>query len=156
MLSTMGETIVVGYDGNGPAERALDRAIEEAKESGASLVVVVAEYMPVAPYDPSMVDVGLSGVYTPLPLPGAGSGPLPPVKAVMDKAADRLAAAGVSGECEWGVGDPARVIVDVAVDHSASKIMIGQDHHGFFGRLFGGDVEAEVKREADCEVVVVE
>jgi len=152
----MAETIVVGYDGNQPAELALTRAIEVAKETGAHLVVVVAEYVPVAPYDPSMVDVGLSGVYTPLPMPEPGAEPLPPVKRVMDQAKERLEAAGVSGDYDWGIGDPARVIVDAARDHEATKIMIGKDHHGFFGRLFGGDVEAEVKREADCEVVVVE
>ena len=51
---------------------------------------------------------------------------------------------------------PARLIVDAARDHGATKIMIGADHHGFLGRLFGDDVEAEVKREAGCEVVVVD
>jgi nucleotide-binding universal stress UspA family protein len=46
-------------------------------------------------------------------------------------------------------------MVDAAREHRATKIMIGADHHGFFGRLLGQDVEAEVKREADCEVIVV-
>ena len=34
--------------------------------------------------------------------------------------------------------------------------MIGATSHGLFGRMFGDDTEAEVKREAGCEVVVVD
>ena len=74
----------------------------------------------------------------------------------MEQARQQLEAAGVTAEYVWGVGDPARVIVDAARDAGAAKIIIGADHHGFFGRLFGDDVEAEVKREAGCEVVVVD
>jgi nucleotide-binding universal stress UspA family protein len=48
------------------------------------------------------------------------------------------------------------VIVDAAREHGASKILIGKHHHGFFGRLFGEDVDAEVERIAQCEVVLVE
>ena len=55
----------------------------------------------------------------------------------------------------WGVGDPAQVIVDTAREHGASRIIVGAHHHGFLGRLFGEDVDAEVQRAADCEVVLV-
>ena len=54
------------------------------------------------------------------------------------------------------MGDPAQVIVEAASEHNASKIMIGAHHHGFFGRLFGEDVNAEVQRAAQCQVVLVE
>ena len=44
----------------------------------------------------------------------------------------------------------------VAEQPPEQAVMVGADHHGFLGRLFGNDVEAEVKREASCEVVVVD
>jgi hypothetical protein len=32
--------------------------------------------------------------------------------------------------------------------------VLGEHHHGFLGRLFGADVDEEVKREAGCEVIL--
>ena len=78
------------------------------------------------------------------------------VQEIVDRARERLHEAGVSAECTWGVGDPAQVIVDAAREYDASRIMIGAHHHGFFERLFGEDVGAEVQRAAECEVVLVE
>ena len=69
------------------------------------------------------------------------------------KAADEM---GVSAECTWGVGDPAQVIVAAAKEYGASKIIVGAHHRGFFGRLFGEDVDAQVQRAASCEVVLVD
>jgi nucleotide-binding universal stress UspA family protein len=83
--------------------------------------------------------------------------PLPGIQEIIDRARMRLEEAGVSGECTWRVGDPAQVILDVAREQGASRIMIGAHHHGFFGRLFGYDVDAEVQKgAAECEVVLVE
>ena len=49
------DTIVVGYDGKDGSERVLDAAIAAVRDSGGTLVVAVAEYMPVDPGMPSMV-----------------------------------------------------------------------------------------------------
>ncbi len=151
MLRVMAETIVVGYDGKNHAEQALAKAIELA--AGGELIVVVDEYMPVDPnyavvsYAPQEVDIPLVG----------GDDTVPPVlEPIVDRAKAQLAAAGVKARFAWGSGDPARLIIDTAKDAKATKIVIGKDHHSFLGKLFGEDVEAEVKREAGCEVVVVE
>jgi nucleotide-binding universal stress UspA family protein len=138
----MGETVVVGYDGQDRSDRVLARAIEVVKADGGKLVVVVAE--------PGVYRFGLpiSGPDFERPLPGAQES--------IDRARKRLDEAGVSAECRWGVGDPAQVIVDAAREHDASRIMIGAHHHGFFERTFGEDVDAEVQRAAQCEVVLVE
>ena len=56
----------------------------------------------------------------------------------------------------WAPGEPARRIVDVAKDRGASTIVVGHHHHSMLGRLFGTDVAADVRRTADCEVVVVD
>ena len=138
----MGETVVVGYDGQERSDRVLDRAIEIVKADGGRLIVVVAE--------PGVYKFGLpiSGPDLEHPIPGA--------QEIIDRATKRLDEAGVSAECAWGVGDPAQVIVDAAREHDASKIMIGAHHHGIFERTFGEDVDAEVQRAAQCEVVLVE
>jgi len=154
MLRPMAETIVVGFDGGEASGRALDRAIETVDAAGGSVVVVVVEAMPVDPRAPSMYGLDLTTVREPTPL--VATEPSPEIEAVIEEAEQRVDAAGVTGTFVWGFGDPGRTIVDAARDNKATKIMVGADHHGFLGRLFGADVEAEVRREADCEVVVVE
>ncbi len=152
MLSPMSETIVVGYDGKAQSEPALAKAIEVAKADGGTVVVVVVEYTPVEPNVPSRYGFDPT---EPENLRDPGVEPPPTLKPILAKAGERLEGTGVKSIYVWGAGDPARVIVDAAAQHDADKIMIGPDHHGFFGRLFGDDVEAEVKRRADCDVVVV-
>ncbi len=146
-------TVVVGYDGKEPSKRALAQAIAETKSAGGRLLVAVVWAMP--------LDATFSGgslgydLEAPLPVivPPAEPAALKPL---VDEALAQAAAAGVEADYVYGVGDPARTIVDAARDHHASKIVIGHDHHGWFGKLFGDDVEAEVRREAGCEVVVVD
>ena len=52
MLSAMAGTILIGFDDSDVAERALDRAIAEAKSSGDPLVVVAVADMPFDPEGP--------------------------------------------------------------------------------------------------------
>jgi nucleotide-binding universal stress UspA family protein len=150
----MSETIVVGYDGKDASRRALDRAIDTVKEAGGTVVAVVVEYEPVDPAVQSMYSLDIGAITEPMPAPLID--PPPEVQQLIDDAMARVAAGGVSGDYVWGFGDPGRTILDAARDHRATKIMVGAYHHGFIGRLFGDDVEAEVKRGAGCEVVVVE
>jgi nucleotide-binding universal stress UspA family protein len=153
MLWAMADTIVVGYDGEDDAEHVLAAAIDAARAGGGTLVVAVAQYMPVDPGMPSMV-YDASGSAVPLPDPDPE---LPPVlEPVMARARTQVEAAGIEADYIWGLGDPAKLIVDTARDRGASKIVIGTTHQGFFGRMFGDDVEAEVKREAGCEVFVID
>ena len=48
----MSSTIVVGYDGEDAADRALDRAIEQARDHHAKLLVVSVAEMPLNPEGP--------------------------------------------------------------------------------------------------------
>jgi nucleotide-binding universal stress UspA family protein len=149
----MGETIVVGYDGGEPAKRALDRAIELAKAGGGRLVIAAAYALP---FDPLILP-GEYGNEVPAPLPVADPlGEPAALKPIVDEALARAGSAGLTAESVTGAGDPARVILDAAKDNGASKIVIGGEHHSWFGKLFGDDVEGEVKREAGCDVVVVD
>lgn len=147
----MSETVVVGYDGNEPSKRALDRALQDAKTSGGSLVIAIALQMP---FDPTVPETPYEGTVGLAPATDGAEAPAA-LKPLADEAVARARAAGVEAVTVFGAGDPARTIVDAAKDHNASRIVLGQDHHTWFGRLFGENVEAEVRREAGCDVLVV-
>jgi nucleotide-binding universal stress UspA family protein len=146
----MTNTIVVGYDGAEAAQRALERAIEEAKTTGSQLLIVVVDEAFIEAFD----------------APTFGSGPIEPpppepfveppdLKPLTDDAMRQAEVAGVAAEYVWAGGDPAQAIVDAARDSGASAIVLGSHHHSLLGRALGLDVAAAVKREADCDVIVV-
>ena len=70
------------------------------------------------------------------------------------EASERLATAGLEPELIWTAGDPGRAIVETAKEIRAQVIVLGEHHHGLLGNLFGADVDAEVQREAGCEVIL--
>lgn len=141
--------IVVGFDDKPPAERALDRAIEEARnQHGRLLVVTVFELAldPTGPRNYGTLDDG------PFPRHLA---PTPEVEQALVDARARVEAAGVRAEYLWAAGDPARTLVDLASERRARAIVIGEHHGGCFSGLFGLDVGSQVERDAGCDVIVV-
>lgn len=145
----MSEVIVVGFDDEPAAGRALDRAIEEARaRHGHLLVVTVLELSldPTGPRNYGTLDDG--------PFP-SHLGPTPEVEQALVDARARVEAAHMRAEYLWAAGDPARTLVDLAAERGARTIVIGEHHGGFFSGLFGLDVESQVKRDAGCDVVVV-
>jgi nucleotide-binding universal stress UspA family protein len=141
--------LVVGYDGREPSERALSRAIDEAKTSGSPVRVLVVVGMPVAyadPYDPGAIGMG----YLP-PIPEGGPSEAQPL---LREARRRLDDEGVSGEVNWSMGDPASELLREAQEHDARAIVIGAHHHSALARLFGADTAADVISDATCEVLV--
>jgi nucleotide-binding universal stress UspA family protein len=144
-------TIVVGYDDEEAAKRALDRALEEAKAAGAQVVVVTVLELPLDPTGPR--NFGTLDDGPPGSIPHAVPDELEPV---LRHARDRVEAEGVRARFLWAAGDPASVLVDVARDGRASLVVVGAHHHGFLARLVGSDVAAEVKRRAGADVLVVE
>jgi nucleotide-binding universal stress UspA family protein len=154
MLVGVRETVVVGFDGKDGSGRALDRATQAAKDAHGRVVVVVVEYEPIDPEVP-LGNIDLASPNPPTPL--VAEEPTVELQATLDEAERRVEAAapGLEAEYVWGFGDPARTIVDAARQYGATTIFVGADHHGFLGRLFGDDVEAEVRREAGCDVVAV-
>jgi nucleotide-binding universal stress UspA family protein len=140
---------IVGYDGREPSERALSRAIDEAKSTGSPVRVLVVVGLPVAyvdPYDPGAIGMG----YLP-PIPDAGPAEAQPL---LLEARRRLDDAGVSGEVDWRMGDPASELLREAREHDARAIVIGAHHHSALARLFGADTAADVISDANCEVLV--
>lgn len=141
---------MVGYDDEEPARRALDRAIEEAGQRQAEIVVVAVAEMPLNPEGPqSFGDLGDSPArMIPLVVP-------PELEPVLARARARMAAANIQADFLWAAGEPAAAIVAAAQDRKAALVVVGKHHHGFLTRFLGTDVAAEVEREAGCPVIVV-
>jgi nucleotide-binding universal stress UspA family protein len=143
-------TIVVGYDGEEQARRALDRAIDEAQRSKGQLVVVAVAEMPLNPEGPqNFGTLDDSPRMIPLVEP-------PELEHVFASARHRIAAAGLTADYAWAAGEPADAIVGEARDRQADVVILGSRHHGLLSRLLGADVAAEVKRSAGCDVIVVD
>ena len=145
----MSSTIVVGYDGEEPAARALERAIEEARSAGAKLLVVSVAEMPFNPEGPQVWDLGGPARMMPLVEPTA-------LEPVQEQARLKIEAAGIAADYFWAAGEPASAIVGAARDRGAQLIVLGAHHHGMLSRLVGGDVADQVERDAGCDVLVVE
>jgi nucleotide-binding universal stress UspA family protein len=142
--------ILVGYDGSEGSRRALDRAIGEAQTSRARITVLSIFDVPLdldAPRNFGTLD-DIS------PLEGAPLSPPPDIVEHLSEARDRLAAAGVDGELTWAAGPPGDVILETARRMHADVIVVGEHHHGFLARHLGGDVGAELQKDAHAEVIL--
>jgi nucleotide-binding universal stress UspA family protein len=142
--------ILVGFDGTDGGSRALDRAIAESRDSRAHVTVLSVANVPLdldAPRNFGTLD-DISDDE------GRSVGPPPDVVAHLTEARDRLHAAGLDADFTWAAGEPAHAIVETARAIGAQAIVLGEHHHGFLGKAFGGDVDGAVQREAGCEVIL--
>ena len=146
------KTIVVGYDGSAPAERALARAAELAHAFQAR--VVVADVAAPRPLDAMPGGFGLAPYYF-----GNGDLGVQADKELWQRHRERIeslfAETGVEHEFAGVVGAPAAEIVDIAEERGADLIVVGTREPGFLDRLFGGSVSQGVARRAGCDVLVV-
>ena len=147
----MAKTIVVGYDDKEPAKRALEHAVEQAKDARARLVVLAVAEMPLNP-------AGLQN-YGTLDDSGPPTIPLEPppdLEAALAHAREVVEGAGLQADYVWSAGEPSSEIVGTARDRGADLVVLGAHHQkGLFG-FFGADVASEVERELGTRVVVVE
>jgi nucleotide-binding universal stress UspA family protein len=144
-------TIAVGYDASPAADRALDRALEEAGGSGGQLVIIAVAAMlfdPEGPQNFGSVE-GTPAQMLPVQAP-------PEQEAALARARERIEPTGIAAEYVWAAGEPARAIADTARERDASLVVVGSTHHGLLGRLFGTDVAAGVERELGAKTIVVE
>ncbi|HET9322362.1 MAG TPA: universal stress protein [Gaiellaceae bacterium] len=143
--------IVVGYDGNESARRALDRAIEEAQKARAVLVVIAVAEMPLNPEGPQNFGTLDDSPARMIPLTEP-----PELEPILAEAKNRVEEAGLTADYTWAAGEPADAIVGEARDRGAELIVIGSHHHSRFARIFGPDVATQVKRDAGCDVIVAD
>ena len=153
----MQKTIVVGYDGTAPAERALRRAAEYARALATKVVVVsVAAPQPLA-------ELGAPGAFGLMPYTAYPAGDLDQVaerdEGLWEQHRERVHAlfsdADLKVDFAGVAGEPAQELVDAAEQRHAELIIVGTREPGFLERLFGGSVSQDVAHRAHCDVLVV-
>jgi len=142
--------ILLAYDGSDGARRALDRAVDEARRTRARITVLSVENVPLdlnVPRNFGTLD-DISDRESAVP-----SAP-PDLVAHLDDASKRLAEAGLDADLTWAAGEPGQVIAETARRINADAIVLGEHHHGRLARFFGADIDAEVQRQAGCDVIL--
>ena len=139
----MYSSIVVGIDASPTAERALERAIAIARDSGARLHLVSA--------------------YEPLPAKVTGGAPAAEdfvapssfkADAVLERALDRAREGGLEVEQHAPKGSAADAIVSVAEQAGADLIVIGSVGMQGPKRIFGS-VPNKVSHRSPCDLLIV-
>jgi nucleotide-binding universal stress UspA family protein len=151
------KTIVVGYDGTAPAERALQRAVEYACAFAAQVLVVSVA----APQPPA--EVGAPGAFGLAPYyayPAEGLGePAERNEQLWEQHRERVRAlfadADLHVEFAGVAGEPAQELIEAADHRAAELIVVGTREPGFLERLLGGSVSQDVARRARCDVLIV-
>ena len=142
----MFKSIVVGTNGTETADKAVTRAVELAKLTGATLHVVSA-------YEPAPAHVG--GSRPPAEAAEWAITPHFKVDAVLEHATDIAKGGGVEIELHGPKGDAASAIVGVAEETKADLIVLGSK--GMQGaRRVLGSVPNKVSHRAPCDVLIVQ
>ena len=131
------ERILVAYDGGEPARRALETAVELARNYDAtisvvSVVPIVPSWAPMNPWDSHEVH-----------------------RNELEEARTLLALQGIEPELLEPIGDPARTIERIAKDGNFDTVVIGSRGLGAISRMFQGSVSGHVATHTDATVVVV-
>lgn len=137
------KTIVLGYDGTEPAERALVRAAELARAFDAKVVVTSVAPLLVG----AAAARGISG-FDPADPPEEH-------RRHLVHAAEVLREQGVAAEAELGAGAAATQILELAEARGADLIVVGSRDRTLLERLFEPSVSASVERRAHRDVLVV-
>ena len=135
--------IVVGTDGSPGAERALRRAVNIAKATGAQLHVVTA--YPDGSYRET---VGGTARTETIDFREAAEG-------VLAREASHAQSEGVSVETQARQGDPAQVLIDVAEEMGAELIVVGARGLTGLQRWLLGSVSSKLSHHAHCDVMIV-
>jgi nucleotide-binding universal stress UspA family protein len=135
------KTIVVGYDGTEPAQRALERAADLAQAFGSKLVVTSVA--------PVLISPGRTmGAIDPADPEEEHERELAQARAFLDQR-------GIQAEYQPAVGEPAETILEVAERDNADLIVVGTRELNVIQRLLGQSVSAAVARRADRDVLIV-
>lgn len=133
-------TVVVGYDGSPPSERALERAAT-LLASGGRVVLVTAS--------PSL---GSPGV---LSEPILDAPPIDGRSALLERGRALLRQHRVEAALVASDSDPAEALIQAARDEGAELILVGQTGSGYVTRALLGSTAENVLRHAPCDVLVV-
>jgi nucleotide-binding universal stress UspA family protein len=133
-------TVVVGYDGSPPAERALERAATLVATRGR--VVVVTATPSLGP--PRLVSE-----------PILDGPPSDERSALLDRSRALLHQRGAEAVLVATDADPAEALIQAARNEGAELILVGQTGSGYVTRALLGSTAQNVLRHAPCDVLVV-
>jgi nucleotide-binding universal stress UspA family protein len=162
--------IVVGYDGSGEAEQALERAADFAQALSAHLVVLsVSEFQEARQPAVTLAPTGPAAAPGTMAVPVPTGETLPPsefeiersprpeelARRQLEDARRTLAGRDIEAEYLAEEGEMAERLLDVAEHRDADLIVVGSREHGFLERLLGRSTEETVARRADRDVLLV-
>jgi len=138
-------TVAVGTDGSATADRAVEAALDLAKQYEAK-IVFISSYKPID-------DVQLRKEQRDAPPQHHWRiNPTEEVDAVLREAEERAAREGLAWASEAMEGDPADVLVALAEKHEADVLVVG--NQGMQRRVLGS-VPNSVSHKARCSVFIV-
>jgi nucleotide-binding universal stress UspA family protein len=137
------KAIVVGTDGSAGAEAAVQKVIEIARGSGATVHVVCAY-----PGKSTLERIGLTAKTDPVNLRGVAID-------VVARDERRFEEAGFAVEVHVREGDAAHVLLDVAEETGADMIAVGARGHGALRRFALGSVSAKLSHNAPTSLLIV-
>jgi nucleotide-binding universal stress UspA family protein len=135
--------IVVGTDGSAGAEAAVQKVIELARGSGATVHVVCAY-----PGKSTLERIGLTAKTDPVDLRGVAID-------VVARDERRFEEAGFDVEVHVREGDAAHTLADVAEETKADLIAVGARGHGALRRFALGSVSAKLSNHAPTSLLIV-
>jgi nucleotide-binding universal stress UspA family protein len=139
------ETIAVGTDGSETASKAVDFALDLAEKFG-SQVVVASSYRPVS-------EGRLRSEQREAPEDIQWSiNPMEDVDSALRDVEQKAKSRGLKTTTEAREGDPADVLCDIAEQHNADLLVVG--NKGMQRRVLGS-VPNSVSHKAPCSVVIV-
>jgi nucleotide-binding universal stress UspA family protein len=149
----MPTTLVLGYDGSDCSQTALARTIDLAGAIADATVVVVYAfefsigYVPMGMTDSPLMMSAEFDDHAQL-VRGYGEGQV-------DKAAQKLAAAGVKAEKVVAEGRPVEVLLETAKEHDAALIVVGSHGEGAVSAAFLGSTALKLLHHSKLPVLVV-
>jgi nucleotide-binding universal stress UspA family protein len=137
------KAIVVGTDGSAGAEAAVQKVIEIARGSEATVHVVCAY-----PGRSTLERIGLTAKTDPVNLRGVAID-------VVARDERRFEEAGLTVEVHVREGDAAQVLLDVAEETDADLIAVGARGHGALRRFALGSVSAKLSHNSPTSLLIV-
>ncbi len=147
----MQHPIVLGYDGSACSSAALDEAIALGRDTSGARVVLVYCHEP-PPGLSCTLDRGCAAAKE---LRDYERRVATEVEPMLDRAVERVRAAGVEAEVQLVWDDPSRALQDVAHACDSRVIVVGSHCEGPIAGALGRHTPLELLRHSDVPVLVV-
>lgn len=144
--------ILVAYDGGSQSSKALDAAIEIARNNGAEIFVVSAYTIPIV-YQGSIASDGMFPDNTVI-INYLYENTRSHLEEILTEAAARVSRENIPVYTEILEGSPGKIITQFAENKAIDLIAVGSQNRTAVNRLFMGSVSNYILHHAKCLVVV--